>query len=258
MEQSSVPERPLPDPARPPQLEFAMGIALFAIILMAFMLAQFAVLVTGVAAIDPAYAGKGFSLSLLQDDAFQASLERYLLNGDLVAREALWSGLIGLGLILLTVFLWKRSKAGDFLGLGLPNVRRFLVWFGIFLLLAAALEVLMRSVPAFQTDFMEKVLGSTTNRTLLVIGVGIMAPLFEEFLLRGLLFGTVRHIVDEHASVAITAGVFTIMHLQYEVLVMMLILPLGVVLGYARARTGSIWVPILLHVLNNLASVLLN
>jgi hypothetical protein len=51
--------------------------------------------------------------------------------------------------------------------------------------------------------------------------------------------------------------VFTIMHLQYEVLVMLLILPLGIVLGYARARTGSIWVPILLHVMNNLASVLL-
>lgn len=235
-----------------------MGIALFAIILMVFMLAQFAVLVTGVVTIDPAYAGKGFSLSLLQDDAFQASLERYLLNGDLVAREALWSGLVGLGLILLTVFLWKHAQAIDFLGLRLPNAWRFLVWFGIFLLLAAALEVLMRSVPAFQTDFMEKVLGSTTDRTLLVIGVGIMAPLFEEFLLRGLLFGTVRHIVDEHAAVAVTAGVFTIMHLQYEVLVMMLILPLGVVLGYARSRTGSIWVPIFLHVLNNLASVLLN
>jgi membrane protease YdiL (CAAX protease family) len=87
--------------------------------------------------------------------------------------------------------------------------------------------------------------------------VGIVAPLFEEFLLRGLLFGTARHVVDEHASVAITAGVFTIMHLQYEVLVMLLILPLGIVLGYARARTGSIWVPILLHVMNNLASVLL-
>lgn len=235
-----------------------MGIALFAIILMVFMLAQFAVLVTGVATIDPAYADKGFSLSLLQDDAFQASMERHLLNGDLVAREALWSGLVGLGLILLTVFLWKRAQTADFLGLRLPNARRFLVWFGIFLLLAAALEVLMRSVPAFQTDFMEKVLGSTTDRTLLVIGVGIMAPLFEEFLLRGLLFGTVRHIVDEHAAVAVTAGVFTIMHLQYEVLVMMLILPLGVVLGYARSRTGSIWVPIFLHVLNNLASVLLN
>lgn len=235
-----------------------MGIALFAIILMVFMLAQFAVLVTGVATIDPAYADKGFFLSLLQDDAFQASMERHLLNGDLVAREALWSGLVGLGLILLTVFLWKRAQTADFLGLRLPNARRFLVWFGIFLLLAAALEVLMRSVPAFQTDFMEKVLGSTTDRTLLVIGVGIMAPLFEEFLLRGLLFGTVRHIVDEHAAVAVTAGVFTIMHLQYEVLVMMLILPLGVVLGYARSRTGSIWVPIFLHVLNNLASVLLN
>ncbi|MFN9325608.1 MAG: lysostaphin resistance A-like protein, partial [Flavobacteriales bacterium] len=251
----------LPEPGhpihRPPQLEFAMVIALFAIILLVFMLVQFGVLVVGVANADPAFADKGFSFSLLQDEGFRSAMDHYLLNGDMVAREALWSGVTGIGLILLSVFLWKRRQAADTLGLRIPSLKRSVIWIGIFLLLAGALEVLMRSVPAFQTDFMEKVLGSTTNMTMLVIGVGIVAPLFEEFLLRGLLFGTARHVVDEHASVAITAGVFTIMHLQYEVLVMLLILPLGIVLGYARARTGSIWVPILLHVMNNLASVLL-
>ena len=82
-----------------------------------------------------------------------------------------------------------------------------------------------------------------------------MAPLFEEFLLRGLLFGSVRHIADEHIAVAATAGVFTIMHMQYTAAIMLLILPLGVVLGYARAKSGSIWVPVALHMLNNLATV---
>ena len=57
-------------------------------------------------------------------------------------------------------------------------------------------------------------------------------------------------------SVAITAGVFALMHMQYDPAVMLLILPMGVVLGYARARSGSIWVPILLHTLNNLVTVL--
>ena len=85
-----------------------------------------------------------------------------------------------------------------------------------------------------------------------------MAPIFEELLLRGLLFGTVRHMADEHATVAITAGVFALMHLQYDWTVILLILPIGVVLGYARSRSGSIWVPVLLHVLNNSLSVLLN
>jgi membrane protease YdiL (CAAX protease family) len=82
-----------------------------------------------------------------------------------------------------------------------------------------------------------------------------MAPLFEEFLLRGLLFGSIRHMVDEHGTVALTAGVFTLMHMQYDVAVMLLILPMGIVLGYARSRSGSIWVPVVIHMLNNLVSV---
>ena len=84
----------------------------------------------------------------------------------------------------------------------------------------------------------------------------VLGPLFEELLLRGLLFGTVRHIADEHVSVAVTAGVFALMHLQYSVPIMLLIIPLGVVLGYARARSGSILVPIVLHMANNSLSVL--
>jgi len=47
------------------------------------------------------------------------------------------------------------------------------------------------------------------------------------------------------------------MHQQYEIPILMMILAMGVVLGYARSRSGSIYVPVLLHVLNNTASVLL-
>ena len=102
---------------------------------------------------------------------------------------------------------------------------------------------------------MTQVIGSTTNMWWLVLGVGVMAPLFEEFLLRGLLYGTLRHTVDEHAGVAVAAGVFALMRMQYDVAVMMLILPMGIVLGYARSRSGSIWVPVMLHMLNNLITV---
>jgi membrane protease YdiL (CAAX protease family) len=66
------------------------------------------------------------------------------------------------------------------------------------------------------------------------------------------MYGSLRYVMDKHVAVALTRGMFTLMHLQYEVAVMLLILPIGVVLGYARANTGSIWVPVLLHMLNNL------
>ena len=47
------------------------------------------------------------------------------------------------------------------------------------------------------------------------------------------------------------------MHFQYDAVIMLLILPMGILLGYARTNTGSIFVPIAMHMLNNLLSVLL-
>ncbi|MBK7940995.1 MAG: CPBP family intramembrane metalloprotease [Flavobacteriales bacterium] len=54
---------------------------------------------------------------------------------------------------------------------------------------------------------------------------------------------------------ALSAGTFTLMHMQYPAPILLLVLMLGVVLGYARSRTGSIWVPVGLHMLNNLVSL---
>lgn len=242
---------------RPPGLEFAMGVALFSMVLLVFMLVQFVVMLNGVLAVDPALGSNTSLLDLIRSPGLNALMERYLYHGDIIAHTALWSGVVGTLLIVGSVYLWKRGGLVDFLGLRLASVRQFILWTAAFLLLAVVLEVLMRMVPSFQTDFMERVLGSSTDRVLLAIGVGLMAPLFEEFLLRGLLLGSIRHITDAHSAVALSAGVFTLMHLQYSWTVMLLILPLGVVLGYARVKSGSIWVPVLLHVINNMATVLL-
>lgn len=241
---------------RPPGMEFGMGTAMFAIVLLAFFLLQSGVFIAGVYSSSPEFVEQGFSLGLLSDDGFRARMDQLLYNGDLVAKQALWSGLIGSLLILALVFRWKGAATVDLLGLRLPPIKRFLPWLGLFVLLIVVIELMARLSPAFRTDFMERIIGSATNLPLLFLGVGIMAPLFEELLLRGLLFGSVRFIQDEHATVAITAGVFALMHLQYNWAIMLLIVPMGMVLGYARSRSGSIWVPVLLHVLNNSISVL--
>ena len=261
MEDQSAPEQHSPEPpertiVRVPSLEFAMGVALFAIVLMLFFLVQSGVFIAGVFARTPAFAAEGFSMALLNDDAFRLRMDELLYNGDLVARQAFWSGLVGSLFILGSVWYWKRNETKEFLGLRSVPLKRYLPWLGLFILLALGIEGLAAVSPAFQTDFMTKVLESTSNLLLLLIGVGIMAPLFEELLLRGLLYGSIRNIADEHAAIALTAGVFTLMHLQYSWTVMLLILPMGIVLGYARSRGGSIWVPVLLHLLNNSISVL--
>ena len=251
------PEDIQPTYVRPPGLEFTMGVALFALIFMIFFLVQSFVFFIGVKERIPEFAGQPYSVEMFEDPVFQQEIQALIFNGDLVALEALWSGGIGLALILLTVLVWKKSNAPIFLGMNLPRPIVLLKWIGMFILLGAVVEVITRSSPMFKSDFMVKVLSTSTNDVLLFLGIALMAPLFEEFLLRGLLFGSVRHIADEHVTVAVTAGVFTLMHMQYNWAIMLLILPMGVIFGYARSRSGSIWVPVVLHILNNSASLLI-
>lgn len=257
----SIPEKRSPEDyqptfVRPPGLEFAMGVALFAVVLMVFFLVQSGVFISGVLRHSPDLMAEGFSLDLLSDPRMEERMNELVHNGDLVAQEALWSGVVCTLLILLTVHLWKRQHMRHFLGLGAPRWTQFVKWLGVFILLGLAIEALAHLSPAFRTDFMGKVINSTTDLLWLYLGVGLMAPLFEEFLLRGLLFGSIRHMADEHTTVALTAGVFTLMHMQYDLTIMLLILPMGIVLGYSRSRSGSIWVPVALHVLNNMVTVL--
>lgn len=232
-----------------------MGVALFAMVTVAFIFAQGAAFHEGITRLAPQIADIPFSLDWFEDPAVKEQLELHQYNGDITATTAIWSGGPCLLLILITVALWKRRQFTAFLGLHIPKPLQLLKWLGLFALLMLGIELLARLSPVFQTDFMKEVVGSSTNVVVLLIGVAVIGPLFEEFLLRGLLYGSLRHIVDEHASVALTAGVFALMHLQYSLPIMMLILPMGIVLGYARSRSGSIWVPVLLHMVNNGLSV---
>jgi len=262
MEHSSGQEKPSTEPVRPtavrpPGLEFALGMAVFAVVMLFFFAVQTVVFVLEVNARDPELFAGGFRPGMLADPALQQALEQWMLHGDLVAREAFWSGMLGSLLVWLLVRRWKGAAAARFLGLRMPQARAWLPWMGFFLLLGLLIELLAHLSPVFRTDFMEQVLNTSTQHWYLLLGVGIMAPIFEELLLRGVLLGGLRHVLDEHAAIALSAGVFTLMHVQYTWGVLLLVLALGVVLGYARTRTGSLLVPIALHLANNVLSVLL-
>lgn len=260
MEDPSAQEKPQLDftPLRPPGLEMARGLLYFVLVFMTFMFTQMVFLIWRVMALTPSLGKNGFSLDLLDTPAFQQRWTELAANGDVLSVVSLGSGAVSLALLLFVIYRWKRSRTAFFLALGWPSLKSFLAWTGFFILLFAALEAIAMIFPEFNSDFMEQVLSSVTNYPMLVLGLGIMPAIFEEFLLRGLLYGSLRHVMDKHVSIAIVAGVFTVVHQQYDWYILLFyVLPLGVFLGYARANTGSIWTGVFLHLLNNCASMLL-
>lgn len=247
---------PAPTPLRPPGLEMARGLLYFAMVFMVFMFLQMAALIGFTWQRTPAFRDLGFSMELLDSPAFADRWLQLANNGDVLAMVTLIAGSLSLLLLLALVSGWKGPRIHYFLGTGAPKARVWFLWTAAFILLFAALEAIGMLLPELDNSFMEKVLSSSTRPLLLLVGLGLAPGLFEEFLLRGLLYGSLRHLLDKHVAVAITAGVFTLMHQQYEWYILLLyVLPLGVFLGYARASTGSIWVAVFLHVLNNCVSI---
>lgn len=260
MEKQSEPVLPLPEPGQqgPGFIGFARGMATFTLAYAVFTMAQMCLLIERVLHLDPAYAERSFSMGLLEEPAFQEAWRTYSRQGDVVAHIALWSGVAGLLVLLWAVRGWKARGMGAFLGMVRPPRRSLLWWTLGFLGFIAVMEVLARWLPELQSDFMASVLATVTNYPVLVLGVVVVSAVFEEFLFRGVLFGSLRHIVDKHVAVAISAGIFTLVHPQYSMLLQLVyVLPMAVFLGYARANSGSIWVCVALHALNNGLSVVL-
>lgn len=81
----------------------------------------------------------------------------------------------------------------------------------------------------------------------------LVAPFYEELLFRGLLQPWLARGLGTALAIFASALVFGAMHGQYGPFALV-VAGYGVVLGWARARTGSVLVPWLLHATVNLAS----
>ena len=253
MESQSEQVTPSPEPAnnRPPVLELANGLAILLLVFFVFVVVQVLTMVAHVRSIHPELADLPWR-SVMTSEQWAG----LATNGDAMAIVSLVSGAAGLILLLVMGWLWKRDGVVSLFGLKPPALKPFLAWCGFFLGVFVVLELIAQFLPG--SEVMEKILGTITNYPLFFLGSCLMPALFEEFLFRGLLLGSLRHTMDKNMAVAITAGSFTLMHMYYEwYLLLFSLLPLAVFLGYARTNSGSIWTGVFLHFMNNAASVAL-
>lgn len=77
----------------------------------------------------------------------------------------------------------------------------------------------------------------------------IMAPVAEELVFRGYLYGKLRRLVPVWLAILLTSAVFGLVHGQWNVGLDVFVLSL--VLCSLREVTGSIWAGVLLHMLKN-------
>jgi membrane protease YdiL (CAAX protease family) len=99
-------------------------------------------------------------------------------------------------------------------------------------------------------------------RIVIVIGAIVLAPIFEELLFRGHIQTAILHTVSRSGNslwarwlaIIIASIIFTISH--SEGWMMPPIFVLSICLGCAYERTGSLWVPMLMHAAFNTTNIL--
>lgn len=158
------------------------------------------------------------------------------------------------GATLFVVKLKQGSNLKDYLGLTLPSRRQFFGWLVVliaFIGLSDGVSIFLGK--SIVPEFMVETYGSLHSHWILWLALLIAAPLFEElffrgFLIKGLSVSTLRW----YGAVIISAAAWALIHVQYDLYGVVTVFVLGLILGAARAKTGSTILTMCLHSFSNL------
>jgi len=118
-------------------------------------------------------------------------------------------------------------------------------------LVGAAVNYAVEGEPfSAQVRFFERAAEDVSGAVAAVAVIGLLVPVAEELLFRGVLFGALRRRTSPTVTVIVTAVVFGVYHVEPGPAAACTVM--GLVLGWLRHRTGSIWPAVVMHATNNL------
>jgi uncharacterized protein len=173
------------------------------------------------------------------------------------------SVVMGLPAILLALWIairGTRTPFADYLGLRGTSWKNFLLGLVGLVVIIMGWDQMSRTIghevePGFMLDVL-KTAQVDGVLWLLIVAFCVAAPVSEELLARGFLYrGWSESALGPYGAIVLSSLVWTTMHLQYEWYFFGEVFCLGLWLGYMRYRSGSTWLTIALHALNNFGAV---
>jgi hypothetical protein len=167
-------------------------------------------------------------------------------------------GAAELGALALWAVAWSR-RGGDWrptLGLRSARLGELGCWAGLAALFALGCDMATWAVGRpVVPDAMREAYATVGSAGLFWLALVGVAPLVEEVVFRGLLYGGVEAAVGGRwSAIVLTTGVWTGLHGQYGLWDLSIVVSAGLLLGWARSRTGSVFVTWIMHaVLNGIA-----
>ena len=169
-----------------------------------------------------------------------------------------------MGLPAAVLALWiairpTRTRFADYLALRGTSWKMFFMGAAALVVLVMGWDLVSRVLGReVQPGFMGDVLKSAQADGavwLLLIGFCVAAPISEELLARGFLYrGWSESFLGVPGAILLSSLAWTALHMQYNWFFFGEIFSIGLLLGYLRYRSNSLWLTIVLHGLNNLAA----
>ena len=187
-------------------------------------------------------------------------------NGTIVSLSIIVSLLL-LSVLSIAIISIKGGNSRHYLALKPFSLALGIAMFGVLLLFMIASQALTYWLDKAPSDFIEPLYQSVSSVWLLVLAIVVVAPLYEELIFRGLLWRAISEQFVEHSSSQsseaygaiiasiLTSLIFAVIHLQYGLYEISTIVVLALIFCYARYKSGSLLLPILLHIINNGAAM---
>lgn len=203
----------------------------------------------------------GFAaVAAIRDGAFRfGEFAGYVATNGLVQSLSVLAAAAACCAAMVLFVRWRRAgSVRDYLALRAVSWRTATVWFSIYVALFAAVHGLLYALelPA-SSDLVRRQFETAVSVPLFVVAIVIVGPILEEVFFRGFMFaGIAASRLGVVGAVAVTSLLWAVVHVQYDIAGVTAVLSLGIVLGVARAMTGSILLTFALHAAGNLAAII--
>ncbi len=187
-----------------------------------------------------------------------ASTDHLDTDGLLLSIASITTFAICTGLILLFTAMRSRITIRDYLLLKRVPVKVILRWIAIALVFGFCWDAINLLIGRpIVPDFMRQAYATAGFIPLLWIALVVAAPVVEELFFRGFLFAGLENTWLKIAgTITITAVIWAIIHIQYDLWDIFCICIMGIMFGIARVRTGSVYTPMILHMFLNLLATI--
>jgi uncharacterized protein len=197
---------------------------------------------------------------LRQEGPFDVAAAVHVLGGGLTISLSVIMGLPAVLAALWIAIRVSGTPFADYLALRWTSWTNLLIGAIALFVLVMGWDLLSRATgrevePGFMGDVLKSA-SADGALWLLVIAFCVAAPISEEFFARGFLYrGWSESFLGPAGAIVLSSMVWTGLHLQYDWFFLGEVFSIGLLFGYLRYRSNSIWLTVVLHGLNNLAAV---